>query len=164
MYEDQKPLANLKEEFFKFVKLQRSTTSKLVQTNKDMFMIWGQNGIIITVMAGLYLVVWIFRIGTYQNIIAKSVVFLQRQLLVMFFVKSQFTAVVELGLHDIRRTSEGRFIYSYILSWVVFSITALELIRAYVYIRRKEADVEKMETANREVAHIWNTWTKDLSD
>ena len=142
----------MNQEFFTFSKLQRNSAEKIIQTNKDIFMIWGQNGVIATLMTGLYILVWALRLGTYKNIVIKGLVFLQRQLLVMFFVKMQFTALVELGNHDITRKQDGVFIYSYVLSWIVLSITAVELLRAYVYVKRGQVDYEKMYKENTEVA------------
>jgi hypothetical protein len=49
----------------------------------------------------------------------------------MFFVKLQFIALIELGLHDISRQRDARFIFSYTLSWAVLTISIAELIRAY---------------------------------
>ena len=59
-FKDKKDSGDPNEEFFTFVRLQRSTNSKLISTNKDMFTIWGQNGVIATFMAGFYLLVWAF--------------------------------------------------------------------------------------------------------
>jgi hypothetical protein len=83
---------------------------------------------------------------------------------VMFFVKMQFIAITELAYHDIGRSREARFIYSYCLSWVVFSITALELLRAYYMVKLKNTDYEKMQEEDSELAAIWRVWTKDLNE
>lgn len=82
----------------------------------------------------------------------------------MFFVKMQFIAITELAFHDIGRSREAKFIYSYCLSWLVFSITALELLRAYYMVKLKNTDYEKMNEDDSELAAIWKVWTKDLSE
>lgn len=150
------------EEFFKFVRFSRGTQSRLVATNQDMFIIWGQNGAFASLMVGSYILVWILGLGKSQNKILRLVVFLQRQLIVMFFVKLQFIALIELGVHDIQRQRDPRFIFSYILSWAVVSITVVELLRAYSFVKEGHSDYEKLSKADLEKAQIWNFWSKDL--
>jgi hypothetical protein len=70
----------------------------------------------------------------------------------MFFVKMQFTSLIELGIHDISKKQEWRFIYSYILSLLILSITTIELLRAFEIIQRKRTDYEKMSEIDFEVA------------
>ena len=127
-----------------------------------MFIIWGQNGAFASLVVVSYVAVWILGLGKSKNKILRAVVFLQRQLIVMFFVKLQFIALIELGLHDISRQRDARFIFSYTLSWAVLTISIAELIRAYYFVREGHTDYEKMYEDDTEKAQIWNFWTKDL--
>lgn len=85
---DQKPGSNMKllndtslstrpsDQFYKFMDVSRNTRLRLVGSNKDIFIIWGQNGFIATLFTVAYLVVWISGIGASVSKIAKTFVYL----------------------------------------------------------------------------------------
>lgn len=74
------------DQFYKFAEVSRNTRTKLVKTNKDLFIIWGQNGFIATLFCMAYLLVWLSGIGLSKNKVANVAVFLQRQLYILFTV------------------------------------------------------------------------------
>lgn len=45
------------EEFYHFLKVNRNTREKLINTNKDLFLIFGQNGVICSVFVASYLII-----------------------------------------------------------------------------------------------------------
>lgn len=52
------------DEFYKFLDMSRNTRTRLIITNKDLFIIWGQNGLIASFFSLAYLLVWGLKIGT----------------------------------------------------------------------------------------------------
>lgn len=58
-----------------------------MKSNKDLFIIWGQNGIICGLVILTYLVTWMGKLGAKKSKAARLYVFLQRQLIVIFFVQ-----------------------------------------------------------------------------
>lgn len=71
----------LPDEFFFFVKYRRSTRNLLIAKNEDMFLIWGQNGLLALVVILTYLSVWLFQLGKFKKSIVKMFILLQRMLL-----------------------------------------------------------------------------------
>lgn len=98
---DQKIPNRPPDEFYNFMNYGLNTRSALVRTNKDLFLIWGQNGFIAGLIALLYLIVTFFRLGQHKMTIIGLVVKISRYLLKMFFVKMQMLALVELGNHKV---------------------------------------------------------------
>lgn len=91
------------ESFFAFEELKNSSRVRLLKGNQDLFLIWGQNGIIAAFIVISYIAVWIFKIGTKKNVLAKLYVFLLRNLFFVFFIKFQMISFTELGCHNLVR-------------------------------------------------------------
>lgn len=69
-------VARSPDEFYKFTEAARNTRTRLVKTNKDLFIIWGQNGVISTVFCLSYLLVWLLGLGASKKKIVRLLVFL----------------------------------------------------------------------------------------
>lgn len=95
------------DQFYKFYEVSRNTRTRLVKTNKDLFIIWGQNGFIATLFCLAYLLVWLTGIGSSKKKAVKILIFLQRQLFILFTVNLQFVSLTQLALHDIRKEEQG---------------------------------------------------------
>ena len=62
MYSDkrEKEKGDWNSAFYIFVALTRNSKPKVIKTNKDLFLTWGQNGVIGAFVMLSYLIVWIF--------------------------------------------------------------------------------------------------------
>lgn len=163
-FNDSKREQPIPEEFFKFLIVSKNTRVRLVESNKDLFIIFGQNGIIATLMTFSYLIIWLLNVGKTQKTVVKGIVFLQRQLIVAFFVQFQLTSFSELALHDIGRERQARYIYSYILSLITLSVINIELIRGWQISKTKNVDLEKLKEIDFEKGLIFKFWTSHLSE
>lgn len=67
-------------------------------------------------------------------------------------------------MHKIDQESEARFIISYILSWLMVSLTAIELLRASEIASRRNVVFEILEEQNYEEALIYKFWTDCLQE
>lgn len=152
------------EEFYKFVGAGRNTRNRLVVSNKDMFTIWGQNGFIASLFCLTYLLVWGLEVGGSKKKVVKCLVFLQRQIFIVFLVSLQFLSLTQLAIHDIRREREGRYIFSYLLSWLVTSIIIIEFIRAWLIVRTPGVTFETLSSKNFEKGLIKKYWTRHLNE
>ena len=152
------------DEFYKFFQAARNTRSRLVKTNKDLFIIWGQNGVIGTFFIVIYFIAWMSGVGQSKKTAAKIFVFIQRQFFLIFVINLQLLSLTELALHDISKKTQGKFIYSYILSWTVTSIITLEFIRAWQIVRGTKETVEELKQSNYEKGMIKAYWTRHLDN
>lgn len=142
----------------------RNTRTKLIKTNFDLFIISGQNGFIATLFVFSYLIVLLLDMGASKRMIINGLVFLQRQILILFFVNFQFISFTQLSLHDIRREEQGTYIYSFILSLTVNSVVTLELIRGYIVLKKYKEDSEAVKLINYEKGLLHTFWCKDLHE
>lgn len=64
------------EEFYHFLTVKRNTRERIITTNKDIFLIFGQNGIISCLFVVSYLAVWLTKIGESKKKFLKVLVFM----------------------------------------------------------------------------------------
>lgn len=143
--------------------MKNSSRDRLLKGNSDLFLIWGQNGIIATFIIVSYLLVWLLKLGKKKNIIAKLFVFLLRNIFFVFFIKFQMVSFTELGCHNLVRPQRNFLRASYLLSMVFNSLLNVELIRAWLMVKKgySEKQLEDPEF-DLEVKWMFNSWTADL--
>lgn len=67
--------------FFSFVKYRRGSRKRLIVTNQDMFIMWGQNGLLAAICIVLYLCVWFLKLGESKKFLVKIIIKVSRVLL-----------------------------------------------------------------------------------
>lgn len=151
------------ESFFAFEELKNSSRDRLLKGNADLFLIWGQNGLIATFIIVSYILIWALKLGKKKNIFAKIYVFVLRNLFFVFFIKFQMISFTELGCHNLVRPQKNFLKVSYILSMIFNSLLNIELIRGWMIVRRgySEKQLEDPEF-DLEVKWMFNSWTADL--
>jgi hypothetical protein len=85
-------------------------------------------------------------LGKSKNKLVRLYVFVSRTALVLFFIQLQMVTLVELGYHAVRDKDPYKFKYSYTLSTIFTNILAIELMRAYVLIKKKKTLQEIAES------------------
>lgn len=111
-----------------------------------------------------YLAVWLTKIGSSSRKPVKILVFLQRQIYILFTVNLQFISLTQLALHDIGRERQGRYIFSYALSWLVTSVIIIEFIRAWLIVSQEKLTVEELSKKSYEEGLIKAYWTRHLDE
>ena len=79
-------------------------------------------------------------------------------------VNLQLISLTQLALHDIRRETQGQYIFSYILSLLVTVVITLDFIRAWIIVGRKNFTVESLSEINYEHGLIKKYWTRHLDE
>lgn len=163
---DEKAEGDYKPDFYTFVYLTRNSKPKVVRTNKDLFLIWGQNGIIGAFMMLSYLIVWIFQLGASKSKILKKYVFISRTILKLFFVKMQLLSLVEISSHNILVPQRVQYDISYWLSALFTQIFFIEMLRSWMVVRKGYTmeEVDKDDFHNEEHKMMVKLWTSDLKE
>ena len=73
--------------FYAFTFLANNSKSKVIRSNRDIFLMAGQNGLIAFIIILLYLVTWLGQLGKSKSKIIRIFVLLDRTVLKLFFVK-----------------------------------------------------------------------------
>ena len=89
------------EDFYAFVRFSKNKRSRLIVSNEDIFIIWGQNGLLALVVILSYMAVWLLKLGQSEKQFIKYFIYLQRFFLKITFIKLQFVAFSELTVHNI---------------------------------------------------------------
>lgn len=95
--------------FYTFTWLVNSSKPKAIQSNKDVFLITGQNGLIAFIMIAFYLVTWLSKIGLSKNRFVRFFIFLHRTILKLFIVKMMMLTIAEVGSHNMRIKHASNF-------------------------------------------------------
>lgn len=163
-FTDDKPEEFPPDEFYHFLRVSRNTREKIISTNKDIFLIFGQNGIICSIFILAYFAVWLTRVGESKKKVLRILVFLQRQFFVLFMVNLEYVALTELALHNIATEPLPKYRFSYFLSWAVVSIIMIEYLRAWEVVRKKGLTTEQLSEQNYELGMIKKNWVGDLDE
>lgn len=119
-----------------FERYKTNSKDRLLIGNEDLFLIWGQNGLISVLILIGYLSVSIFDIGSKKAVVARYYVLLVRNGFFIFFIKLQLITFTELGSHNIVREQPYYLRISYALSFIFTSLINIDLIRGWVIVRR----------------------------
>jgi hypothetical protein len=136
-YEDQTNTNRPPEDFFSFVRYSKNTRTRLITSNQDLFIMFGQNGLFAMLIIATYLSVWLGGLGRSKNKAVQIYITVQRLLFKIFFIKFQFIVYIELGMHDMTIAQPFKYRLSYIISAVYSTILLIELARAYNLLKKR---------------------------
>lgn len=133
------------EEYYSYLKYRHGSRGKLAIQNQDIFIVWGQNGLLSVLVIFLWLIVLIFRMGSRRGCLPKLLTQISRLLTSIFFIKFCFIAISELALHDVTKPQESKYLVSYAISLIILMIYTIELIWGF-YVLGKKYTQEHLET------------------
>jgi len=88
--------------FYAFTWLSNSSKNKVIRSNKDIFLISGQNALIALIMILFYSITWLGKLGESKSRVIRIFILLHRTILKLFFVKMQMLTMIEVGSHNMR--------------------------------------------------------------
>jgi hypothetical protein len=134
------------ESFFDFTKYRRGSRGKMATKNEDMFIVWGQNGLLAWLLIIFYTVVMVGRVGfVSRGTFAKIFTKITRILVGAFFIKFLFITLAEIGLHDIGVPQPFVYKLSYLTSVLTLNVYIIDMLYAYEVIKRGYSEKQALE-------------------
>jgi hypothetical protein len=132
--------------FFDFTKYRRGSRGKMAIRNEDLFIVWGQNGLLAWLLILFYFITMGCRVGFNKTgTFAKIFTQLTRILVGAFFIKFLFVTFAEIGLHDMGVPQPTVYRISYLTSMLTLNIYIIDMLFAYQVIQKKYSfeEIEK---------------------
>ena len=146
-----------------FLRYRRGSRGKVGIKNEEMFIIFGQNAVISVLIILLWILVRVFKFGkmkaTFPTILSKVYYIL----ISAFFIQFQFICTAELAFHDMTRLQPWYMQVSFGISWVIYGILVLELVRAWDFAKRGGIQIHLVDNLNSDDKHLYQAWMAELS-
>lgn len=123
--------------FFDYIQYRRGSRGKMAVKNEDVFILFGQNGLLSWILIILYIVIMGGGVGDKKvGAFAKLFTKLTRLLVGAFFIKFLFICFSEIGLHDITVAQPILYRISYFTSMFTLNIYIFDMTYAYFVVKK----------------------------